>query len=84
MKKFNINNSVKVKLTEKGRTIYYNRDVELNKFYGKEVIKPRLPKEDKDGYFQIQLWELMRLYGPHMFNGCEQPFETEIILGDPI
>ena len=49
MKTFNINNIIKVKLTDCGRDIYYHQHDELNKYYGKEVIKPRYPDVDEDG-----------------------------------
>lgn len=86
----NINEYVKVKFTEMGRQIWYDDMVALNKQIGKEVVTPQYPEVDSEGYSKVQLWELMRLYGPYMrIGGTVEhntfPFHTEIILkGKPI
>ena len=64
--KFNINHEVKVKLTPFGKSIYYG------KLCGQTDLI------DKDGWLKIQLWDLMRIYGEFLFNGCKLPFGTEI------
>jgi hypothetical protein len=78
---FNINNYVKVKLTDKGKEIFYHQHDEINDLAGKELIEPHYPEVDVDGYTEFQLWELMRLYGEHLSNGCNLPFETNIVIG---
>lgn len=73
--KFNINNYVKVKLTEKGKNIienYYSNIPQL------ENHSRPLPKEDENGWSKWQMWDLMSMFGDKMFNGCDVPFETEI------
>jgi hypothetical protein len=75
----NANEQVKVKLTDKGKDIFYHQYDETNKSYGREVIKPYFHEVDKDGYTKFVLWELMRIYGQHLSNGCDIPFETEIM-----
>lgn len=64
MKKFNLNDVVKVKLTDYGKDIYYHRFDRLIK--SGINIKPRFPKEDEDGFSTFQLWCFIELYGPHM------------------
>lgn len=76
--KFNINNEVQVKLTDHGKDIYYHRDDELKKKYRQEIIKPKYPEVDNEGYTKFQLWDLMYIFGKHIHMGCELPFETEI------
>ena len=72
--RFNINGDVRVKLTPLGRQIW------------RSYWKPHDPegnmekKIDPDGWLKIQLWEVMATFGPHMYNGGDVPFETEIIL----
>lgn len=64
--KFNINHEVRVRLTPRGRNIILSTPHEV------------MPTEDANGWSKWQLWELMRVFGSHCYNGCEVPFETEI------
>lgn len=80
--KFNINDDVWVKLTDKGREIYYHKDDNLNMFAGKLVIKPQHPTEI-NGWCKFLMWELIELFGRHISPTLELPFETEISLTDP-
>lgn len=68
--KININDFIKVKLTDLGKDIFYHRIDEVNEKYGREVLKPRYPKEDENGYTEFQLWDFMSLYGSYMGVGC--------------
>ncbi len=84
MIKFNINHKVKVKLTEEGRKILKAEGEVLIKIYPdmKEFaeLNYMLPEIDEDGYSTYQLWDLMKTFGDHMYNGCSVPFETEILI----
>ena len=64
--RINLNDSVKVKLTDLGREIFYHKFDGVNEHWGREVIKPHFPKHDDDGYSTFQLWDFMSLYGEHM------------------
>lgn len=64
--KINLNESVKVKLTDWGKEIFYHQYDRINKMVGKEVCKPIYPKEDENGYTEFQLWCFMQLYGEYM------------------
>ena len=64
--KINLNEPVKVKLTDWGKEIFYHQYDRVNKVVGREVCKPRYPKEDENGYTEFQLWCFMELYGEHM------------------
>lgn len=78
---FNINDYVKVKLTEKGKYIYYHQFDDINECRLKIGGNPLNPIEleyDDDGYVEFQLWHLMEIFGEHLFNGCEVPFKTTI------
>ncbi len=76
MIKLNVNNNVKVKLTDKGREI-------LRKYllgWGYRVPDWYDSHTDSDGYTVFQLHEVMHIFGPHTYNGCEIPFETTILI----
>ena len=64
--RINLNESIKVKLTDWGKEIYYHQYDRTNQIAGKEICKPKFPKEDENGYTEFQLWCFMELYGEHM------------------
>lgn len=64
--RLNLNDNIKVKLTEHGKDIYYHQYDRTNKLLGREVCKPSYPIIDEDGYTTFQLWCFMELYGVHM------------------
>ena len=66
IQKINLNETIKVKLTPYGAEIYYKQFDELNKQYGRQICKPHMPRIDKDGYTEFQLWHFMELYGQHI------------------
>lgn len=65
MVKINLNEKIKVKLTDYGKVVYYNRLKELNDKLG-SMFKPCFPKEDEEGYATFQLWVFMETYGQYM------------------
>ncbi len=79
--KFNANYNVKIKLTEYGIPILKEYLNENSLFIPKEyreayklTIKP-----DANGYYEIQLHELMRIFGNHMIPNKE-PFEMNMLI----
>ena len=64
--RINLNEPIKVKLTDWGKRIYYHRYDRINRMVGREICKPRFPKEDENGYTEFQLWCFIELYGEHM------------------
>jgi hypothetical protein len=79
----NINEQVKVKLTDLGISILTNRRKELNRMIesrgGKGLGEFQL-KIDDEGYTTYQLWDLMSTFGEVLTMGFEVPFETNIII----
>ena len=73
--RINLNEPVKVKLTDFGKEIYYHQYDELNKTYGREMLKPSFPSEDEDGYTRFQLWKFIQLYGEHIGMGAPNVIE---------
>lgn len=73
MKKINLNSTVKVKLNDRGKDIYYHRFDDLNRFIksrGAKPLDPRYPVVDEDGFSEFQLWSFMHLYGEYMMVGA--------------
>ena len=66
IQKINLNETIKVKLTPYGAEIYYKQFDEVNKQCGREICKPHMPRIDKDGYTEFQLWNFIELYGEHI------------------
>ena len=69
MYKIYLNDTVKVKLNDFGKDIYYHRFDDLIATMNKKGIKPierRFPKVDEDGYTKFQLWCFIELYGPYI------------------
>jgi hypothetical protein len=64
--RINLNEPIKVKLTNLGKEIYYHQYDKTNQIAGKEICKPRFPREDENGYTEFQLWRFIELYGVHM------------------
>lgn len=75
--KVNINEYVRVKLTDTGREFYKKHCEELYKNFP-ELMLYHPPKEDHEGWSKWQLWHLMQLFGPIISLGCITPFDTEI------
>lgn len=81
----NINDEIKVKLTAHGKDIL-DKDVEDTLSTIKTLIsdKTYYPYHvDKDGYIEFQLWDFMRIFGPHFWNGCPQIIENNEIIFTP-
>ena len=64
--RINLNEPIKVKLTDWGKEIYYHQYDRINQIAGREICKPKFPKEDENGYTEFQVWCFMELYGEHM------------------
>ena len=75
---FNINDKVRVKLTDHGRTCLERNHVEF--WAGTALYAYSPPKEDADGWSEWQLWNLMHELGPHTSMGSPVPFDTTIQL----
>ena len=67
--KINLNDFIKVTLTDYGKEIYYHRNDEVYEFikrHGGTPIKPCFPKVDEEGKTKFQLWQFMEIYGKHI------------------
>lgn len=80
--RINLNESIKVKLTDWGKKIYYHQYDRTNQIAGREICKPKFPKEDENGYTEFQLWCFIELYGEHIGMALPNVIEPlEIVYG---
>lgn len=83
--KININDPVKVKLTEYGMQIYMAYSAEKLK---KSSIKPTKPKKDEEGFITLPFHRLVNIFGDQLtpvegaelFENNEVIYETPLIL----
>lgn len=80
----NINDKIKVKLTEHGRSIL-EKDVTdaLSRLKGFNSSDYSPYHTDDEGYTEFQLWNFMRIFGPYFWNGCPQIIEHNEIIFIP-
>ena len=64
--RINLNEPIKVKLTDWGKEIYCHQYDRTNQIAGRKICEPKFPKEDENGYTEFQLWCFIELYGEHM------------------
>lgn len=78
---FNINEYIKVRLTDYGRKMHRKN---YDEFWGKIAV-PRIidyipPIEDEDGWSTWQMWTFMEQFGRYMRLGEKNVIETNIII----
>ena len=75
MKQLNLNSIIKVKLTDRGKDIYYHQFDDVNKeciARGIRPREPRMPDVDSEGYTEFQLWHFMNMFGEYMVLGLPE------------
>ena len=83
--KINLNDTIKVKLTEYGLSIYYHRYDKILEEYPrlKNTLRPKYPDVDNEGYTEFQLWDFISLYVDYMYCGAENVIDPiEIVVND--
>lgn len=79
---FNINNNIKVKLTEHGKNILKKQHEELYQYSCASNYRQYVPiTEDENGFSTWQMWSLFETFKEHIhLSAYPLPFETEIII----
>lgn len=82
--RINLNERIKVKLTDYGKEIYYHRFDDVFRQTELSVFKPEFPKTDEEGYTTFQLWDFIHIYGNYIDMGLPTVIEPlEIVyVGD--
>lgn len=78
-KEFNVNQYVKVKLTDEGLDILRKDNENMRKAFPKWP-EWKEPVTDEEGYAEFQCWSLMSRFGEHISLGSKLPFETVILV----
>jgi hypothetical protein len=83
MKQFNINATVKVRLTKFGKELHKKQWEDFWSSWNRlEDFHYNPLKTDPDGYVEFQMWNLMETFGNHI-RLCKEPaFETVILIDD--
>ena len=88
MKEFSLNDNVKIKLSETGIKILndtYNaalKEAVDNPSVLQSIIASR-PKVDENGYVEMQLYEVMFIFGKYMnFGNPNMPISTNIAISE--
>jgi hypothetical protein len=83
MKQFNINATVKVRLTKFGKELHKKQWEDFWSSCNRlEDFPYDPPKQDENGYVEFQMWELMETFGGHI-GLCKEPaFDTVILIDD--
>jgi len=77
MKIINLNDKVRVQLTDLGRELYKKDHMQ---FMEEHDFEPK--EEDSKGWSEWQLWNLMEIFGAHVSMGQPLPFNTTIEIVD--
>ena len=78
--KINMNDNVKVRITEYGRECLMKNAVEIRQAFS--TYEPLQKIEDEEGWSEWQLWRLMDEFGKYLHCGNKIPFETTIIIDE--
>jgi hypothetical protein len=81
---FNVNDTVRVQLTTKGRVVHRENHRQSFMGYSAAWIERncpyKAPDEDAQGWSEWKLWDLMHEFGREMYMGNDPPFKTTIEL----
>lgn len=81
--KFNINDIIKVKLTDLGYQVLvddWNWMIDIIPNWKKRDIQFFKDGEDKDGYISFQLWKFMQKFGSVTKMGMKDYYSSDIII----
>lgn len=74
-----LNDMIKVRLTERGKDLYYHRYDKLIEEGVFTEDQRSLPTIDNEGKTEFQLWDFISLYGEHIGLGIESIIQPMII-----
>lgn len=74
-----LNDMIKVRLTERGKDLYYHRHDDLIEAGVFKEDQREMPAVDYEGKTEFQLWDFISLYGQHIGLGIESIIQPMII-----
>ena len=79
--RFNVNDRIKVKLTDRGRQILNEHITECDRLCClSEHYIPDCYREDEDGYIHPQMWHFISIFGKYFANGAPLVIERNGIV----
>ncbi len=84
--RFNMNDYIRVRLTDAGRKIHRSNHEALLLMMSPSAAKLlpyTQPKEDDDGWSEWQGWHLMQEFGPWLRLTMDPPFELTVEITEP-
>jgi hypothetical protein len=83
----NVNDTIRFRLSKEGKKIlkeWVDKKFNECSFYvsmsSKHQFTNTFIKNKGKGWYEAQLWEFMRIFGVHFYNGCEVPIENNLIV----
>lgn len=76
---FNLNDYIRVRLTETGRRLHREKWEECHRHYPR-IFPTYKPPKETDGWYSQQFWALMQDYGQDLRLGFDQPFDMNVDL----
>ena len=83
MKEFNLNNCIKVRLSEEGRAAWLGQLVTFRKLTEEDYKKLEnelLSQIDSEDYLKIPLWKFTQIFGPQMWNGKPELLFKDMVI----
>ncbi len=77
---FNINDSVRFKVRGAGEDILHRWRHRADDVLKRANLETPEVMPDPDGFYEMQMWEFMQVFGPHCYMGPVPPIETTILL----
>ena len=81
--KINTNDNVYVRLTEAGKRALDKHYEDLASSLRPLIFTYHGPQMEPDGRYRFQLWDLMNIFGPSFYSGCDTPFVDNSIEFEP-
>lgn len=78
-----LNEPVRMRLNDHGRALHAQNWAELRKGHENVIRETPQPEPDADGVSTWSMWELMQVFGPHIWHGSQLPFEDNLLVFEP-
>jgi len=82
--RFNINDYVRVRLTDHGRQVHRQSHHDFWTSIGRPVPEYHPPREDESGWSRWQLWQLMEAFGDHIGISLPNCFDLTIEIDESV
>lgn len=74
----NLNNYVTLKITERGLRVF--REYHDRMGLDWEPYAKMNGEAKRGATWRMQMWQVMQIFGPSIYLGCDPPFDTNIVI----